>query len=402
MCEREATIIEEPHEACRDSPTEPATYRHQPLSRSLDEIRLLKLRKERHGPVHCEVKVFPLEQAPEYIALSYRWGPPSPSHDIFIGDQRLKIRDILNSCLLELREDVDTWLWIDQICIAQADTTERNHQVGMMSRIYSNATSVIIWLSDVPLAPPGEVDHYNDKDLDGLSAGTLFGNVYFTRLWIVQEILLAKSIKLRLNGKRSVGWRELFMLYHDANRTVELPEPSRIGFVGFARYARERHGERHGLMPQLEWPRCISSWSANMCEDPRDKAYAMMGMLTEEDRLTVDYNKSVVEVFLEVVNKCIHSRRPKYGRLPGMFILTLGSQMGIEPSLVRDLKHLIHEYLGESVHGAASPVRFQKSDHEEERDYWWYECNGERFCRPRPPSASSALLPKVIDREPSC
>ena len=388
MCEREATIIGEPHEACLGPPTEPATYKHQPLMRSLNEIRLLKLRKEKHGPVHCDVEVFPLEKAPKYIALSYRWGPPLPLHNIFIGVETLQIRDILNSCLLELREDVDTWLWIDQICIAQSDTAERNHQVGMMSRIYSTSASLIAWLGDVPLARPGKIDRFNDRRLDPASIVVLLGNNYFTRLWIVQEMLLSKNVILCLNGKRCVGWSRLYAV---CNESYKQQTWSVFGSVSITASGLIEHARDPGdLLPQLTWMECIRKFSANTCEDARDKVYGMMGIVREEDRFTVDYNKSVLEVFLDVVNmiknvplktlkECLH---------------ILGVRMGIDWSLIQDLGHLAQERLEKSLREAVSPIRFKKADNEEERDHWWYECNGKESCYPRPPSASPAAPSK--------
>jgi len=392
MCEREATITGEPHEACLEPPTEPATYKHQPLSRSLNEIRLLKLRKEEHGPVHCGLEVFPLEQAPKYIALSYRWGPPSPLHDIFIGDRTLKIRDILNSCLLELREDVDTWLWIDQICIAQADTAERNHQVEMMSRIYSASASVIAWLGDVPLARPGKIDRFNDRRLDPASIVVLLGNNYFTRLWIIQEILLSKGVKLRLNGRRCVNWRRIYAVCIESNKeqTWSASGPLSIAASGLIKHAREPWD----LLPQLTWTECIKKFSANTCEDARDKVYGMMGIVREKDRFTVDYNKSVLEVFLDVVNM-IKNVQPKTLK---ECLYLLGTRMGIDWSLIEDLEHLAHERLEKSLRKAVSPIRFKKAHHEEERDYWWYECNGKKSCYPHPPSASPAVPSKHTNR----
>jgi hypothetical protein len=38
------------------------------------------------------------------------------------------------------------YLWIDQLCIDQTNTSERNHQVQMMSNIYRRAYHVIVWL----------------------------------------------------------------------------------------------------------------------------------------------------------------------------------------------------------------------------------------------------------------
>ncbi|KAH7361167.1 hypothetical protein BKA66DRAFT_396649, partial [Pyrenochaeta sp. MPI-SDFR-AT-0127] len=38
-----------------------------------------------------------------------------------------------------------TLLWVDAICIDQNDLIERNHQVGLIGQIYSNATLVLTW-----------------------------------------------------------------------------------------------------------------------------------------------------------------------------------------------------------------------------------------------------------------
>ncbi len=47
----------------------------------------------------------------------------------------------LNPSLLE-----PAWLWIDAICINQADTIEKGIQVYQMDQIYINATIVTVWL----------------------------------------------------------------------------------------------------------------------------------------------------------------------------------------------------------------------------------------------------------------
>jgi len=343
MCEREATSVGEPHEACLEPPTEPATYKHQPLSRSLDEIRLLKLRKEKNGPVHCDVEVFSLEQAPEYIALSYRWGPPSPSHDIFIADQRLEIRDILYACLLELREDVDTWLWIDQICIAQADTAERNHQVGMMSRIYSDATSVIVWLGDIPIASPEEVDRFNDKDLRSEDVVSLLENIYFTRLWIVQEILVARRIKIRINGNRCVTWNCLHLKGLPASPIWDLYVEPAAKYLLKISHGYHRSGQDQS-MPLMD---CIQKFRDSKCQDPRDKVYGFMGVVRVEDRIAVDYNKTVLGVFLDFINVVVNELTVSSSSttLVCGYIYGLGLQMGIEEFLLKRLNPLLEDRL---------------------------------------------------------
>jgi hypothetical protein len=394
--EEEATIPSNPNadklsrgllNAHLDSPAEPATYKHQPLDKSVDEIRLLKLHKDKEGPVHCEVKVFPLDSAPEYIALSYRWGPPLPLHNLFIGDKALKIRDILNSCLLELREDVDTWLWIDQICIAQTDTTERNHQVGMMSRIYSNGTSVIIWLGDIALAAPGEIDRFNDQDLDRESVLVLLENTYFTRLWIVQEIILARRVKIRINGGRCVAWSKLQAAY------LSLGEfRFRSNFPAqYLCHISNRDSEQDRYRPLCL---CIPYFLKSDCEDPRDRVYSLMGVVKEKDRITVDYNKTVLEVYLDVLNVLINDPTLVYnsegfsisysrGLAP---LYQLGVEMGLGEPEMEGMLLLLHDRFGRIGQQTVSTVGFEKADCVQEHDHWWCVYNGERVLYPCPPT----------------
>jgi hypothetical protein len=342
-------LSREPLNAHVDSPAEPATYKHKPLDNSVDEIRLLKLHKEKEGPVHCEVKVFPLDSAPEYIALSYRWGPPLPLHNLFIGDKALKIRDILNSCLLELRGDVDTWLWIDQICIAQTDTMERNHQVGMMARIYSNATSVIIWLGDIPIAAPGEIDRFNDQDLDSESVLALLENTYFTRLWIVQEILLARRVEIRINGGRCVTWSKLQAVNKYSGELRFQGNYAALFLCDFANPDSKR--DRYFPLRM-----CIASFYRSGCEDPRDKVYSLMGVVEVKDRITVDYEKTVLEVYLDVFNVLVNqSTGSSIDESLATSLCCLGSEMGLGETLMKGI--FVHEH-----------------------DHWWCEyISGQRF-----------------------
>jgi hypothetical protein len=125
----------------------------------------------------------------------------------------------------------DGWLWIYQLSVDQKITPERNHQVSMMNQIYSAATKVIIWLGskgELSLAFKLLNCVYNpDADMKGVfvkkyqseklrsqlnpsvrltnkltksvlaSIGELLHSRYWTRLWIIQEIFLAKKLKIQ-------------------------------------------------------------------------------------------------------------------------------------------------------------------------------------------------------------
>ena len=43
---------------------------------------------------------------------------------------------------------VERLIWVDAVCINQADINERGHQVQIMAKIYSKAYRVIIWLGE--------------------------------------------------------------------------------------------------------------------------------------------------------------------------------------------------------------------------------------------------------------
>jgi hypothetical protein len=366
------------------SPEEPKIYKHQRLDTSTDEIRLLKLSRETNGPVHCEVKVFPLECAPEYIALSYRWGPPSPLHDLYIEGKTLKIRDILNSCLLELREDLEAYLWIDQICIAQEDTLERNHQVSMMSRIYSNSKSVIIWMGDIPLAAPGEHDSYNDSDLDLASAGVLLDNTYFTRLWIVQEVLLANSIDIRINGHRCVTWGRLQSLSESlADSAYMSDRETPLRLLVFT----HREQEVVDMREQMSLRGYVWCYSRGKCENPRDKVYGLLGMVREEDRVVVDYEKSVLEVYLDFVKVSINTPLPSFfqdGQKPADYV-ELGRLMGFEDNTSQGLMRLMTHLFNVHNNDMVTAMGLEKAGQAHEQHHWWYESNGDRhyfLCRP--------------------
>jgi hypothetical protein len=162
------------------------TYRSMPLDKSRTEIRLLRLLHARDpsAPLACRIFVSALgPSGPRhpYKALSYVWGDPAKIHTISVlvepradGDiddadadgkpdhasaveysdgesvaasLLLGIIENLHAALVALRDaDEDVTLWIDQICINQEDNAEKESQVGLMGRVYSSASQVIVWL----------------------------------------------------------------------------------------------------------------------------------------------------------------------------------------------------------------------------------------------------------------
>ena len=200
-----------------------------------EEVRLLCLHprsREFHNSIECTIKHVKLSDKPDYEALSYMWGPKENSKTIELGGNTYNVRENLWSALYHLRlDDEDRILWIDAICINQDDVEERNYQVSQMGRIYSNASRVVVWLgaSDPKcslaisvLSKTGEDSDWasfsnssilcppaTEKGITKLEAiKSLCYREYWTRLWIIQEILLATEI-LICCGDETVSWSAL-------------------------------------------------------------------------------------------------------------------------------------------------------------------------------------------------
>src|SRR5690242_14544378 len=121
------------------SDSDPASadlYTDLPLDPARQQVRLLRVIKNSSKPIECTLEVFDLDRALQYTALSYRWGSANTDYTISVNGQSLRASENLFYFLETYRRDEkDQYLWIDQICIAQTNVKERNHQVGLMRRI---------------------------------------------------------------------------------------------------------------------------------------------------------------------------------------------------------------------------------------------------------------------------
>ena len=123
---------------------------YTPLSKTDQSIRLLHLLPSPHksSPLRAQLTHVSLQSnPPAYDALSYVWGPPDFSETITVDGRDCGITTSLDSALRRLRDRFTTRvLWVDQICINQDDLVERSSQVLLMGKLYSTADNVVAWL----------------------------------------------------------------------------------------------------------------------------------------------------------------------------------------------------------------------------------------------------------------
>ena len=193
-----------------------------PIYESLDndkrQARFMRMLHNGKKHIQCELATFPVDDPPEYVALSYCWTKAPPTCQIELNREAFYVRPNLYAYLELMREEEQTWwIFIDALCINQEDLHERNTQVHLMGDIYGNAVETIAWQG-----AEGNLDDETARRLSRICDGTtnvseLFDSPdecsrrvtrkafmdaflnrrYWSRVWIVQELVVARLVILR-------------------------------------------------------------------------------------------------------------------------------------------------------------------------------------------------------------
>ena len=237
---------------------------YEPLNLEVREVRLLNIlpSTDRNEDIRGYLTHHDLDAdinnisggAMCFDALSYVWGDVEPMGNAYITDQEIQVRPNLVAALKHLRSSENVCqLWVDALCIDQGNTEERNHQVGLMNAIYSKSRRVISWLGEQSetshlamtyLNRVNEIFQFQNppkeatlsrwaRNLESEGYWTalyhLFHHPYWTRLWIVQEVLLNESPHSVIRyGDDSVRWLTLELgLKTFQEWSPVLPEPGK-------------------------------------------------------------------------------------------------------------------------------------------------------------------------------
>ncbi|KAK5125143.1 hypothetical protein LTR85_000819 [Meristemomyces frigidus] len=307
--------------------------RTQPQSKPW--IRLLTLRAGApDAPINCALSVVTLDSKPTYDALSYCWGSAKRSVIITVnGKQGFKITENLWAALRRLRNyDGARRIWADAICIDQSNPAERTTHVQNMDGIYSKAKEVCIYIGEcdavtfvkkarAPAAGSGSVltwEHQQQKQRIHLSSrrirvagprnhaaevGELIlnqlvsgksqkerkRNLWWERIWTVQELLLAKSPKVYC-GPYTFDWRDVGEFWGRSDACQGLRGEAAADFESMNRLRSEAgHGDMHRL---------LSETLEKGCSEPKDRVYALLGLRSAKDNMAFspDYTISLSQV----------------------------------------------------------------------------------------------------------
>ena len=310
-------------------------------------IRLIRL--QRAGPrrgIDFELKTFAVQDCPDYYALSYAWSAVVADCAILCSGQRLCISSDLLRGLNELEclpQFANEWLWVDQICIDQANMKEKSHQVKLMSKIYSHAMSTVVWLgpSDEPHADgfklvellqnakekrngrmvPVTNERVPRYERNLIELGlppledpaweqlvSMLNRKWFSRLWIMQEIFLSKKDPTVVSG---LSFGTLYSLVRTGcfvGRS-EFPERTTPFLKSIAReFSLSSMIQLHSGANYCDFATAVALSCEQEVKDPKDRIYALYGLTQDPrhqdywpDALVPNYEKSTMQIYREVV-----------------------------------------------------------------------------------------------------
>ncbi|KAI1357290.1 heterokaryon incompatibility protein-domain-containing protein [Xylaria arbuscula] len=332
------------------SHSESFTYGTSPLGPN--EIRILILLPEAYAgsstDVHCQLLRLDLDATKRcgldrhpFVALSYCWGPIEPKKTIFLNGKEKIVTPNLYDALIHIRDILSpVSLWVDAICINQGDLEERQCEVQKMGNIYRDATAVLLWLgiaeghdpfkkefgsvaetlskvaeSQKELQTHSLLEKENENawtvmiygsggkrsregDAMKIALWALFSLPVWRRVWIMQELILAKETYL-LWGRTLIDFQILDQLLKVQSEFI----PNHPYFDDTQASMRRYTMARQVIMLRSQKPTLLTALLAvryRLTTVEHDYVYGLMGFADLGESLILPrYEKPVRDVYLE-------------------------------------------------------------------------------------------------------
>jgi hypothetical protein len=312
-----------------------------------NEIRLLDIRPGKFdAPIQCDMRHASLISNLDFTALSYTWGDPKVRKPIKINGQSLDVTLNLYHALHHMRSlhEVRTF-WIDAVCINQDDLDERAAQVLRMCDIYTIAKNVEVWLgleedrfdaeamqlvTDLGAAvadaegflAKGKNNRQREQFFHSFAESTperlralgrLFKRPWWTRIWIVQELSLAKQNNAIVRcGTHVTPWTNFLVtayaideFWHMVSRMIweEYPDEKVESHQHGIRLAQCRKVD--AALPDFTLLELLNQHRDCAATDPRDKVYGLLGLSGDVAKIGLEpsYTSSAQEIFIDLFQK---------------------------------------------------------------------------------------------------
>ncbi|KXS94218.1 hypothetical protein AC578_10706 [Pseudocercospora eumusae] len=330
---------------------------YEPLDQKANQIRVLIIQPgQLRDRLDCQLRIESLthELTFEYETISYcwlEWNKTFEEAEMMLNGQPFRAPQTSIAAVRRIRlVNECRKIWIDAICINQQDIAERNSQMTLMGAIYRKASSNLVFLGDDEQCVAEEtVKSLQTKvrDLDeaekrlstserkvwatGTAPDCWFSNGlvtveamedlrhlyslrWFTRLWVLQEAVLARS-NICYWGSTSFPLSDVLrvsLMFQDvmsnSDRDIDLSMIQQATYRAIddlrqAMRLRMPGRPRDGLA--INWSMIYHLGNKRFTTDIRDQVYALVSLFQEchlegaplPSLIAPDYKKSVHEVF---------------------------------------------------------------------------------------------------------
>ncbi|KAH8726013.1 heterokaryon incompatibility protein-domain-containing protein, partial [Phaeosphaeriaceae sp. PMI808] len=309
---------------------EPALYLHAPLVLAF-----------KHGHLSDVIA--------QYEAISYTWGAPKLIYPVFVNDgTHVMVTENLDQALRFLKKPTaERILWADAICIDQSSNEDKSNQIPLMTKIFRNASRVLAWVGGGTEEEQGmhildsltrkwgsrvEIkkrsvarDDFKSVDLEPMDDGdrlhirAFLSLTWFTRLWIVQEVVFNVDIVF-LCGNTVITWIRLAIalevLQSTSAETVAFVDDGKIQALHSIAKLWKHHCLIDDAQPQEGLAQTethilsvIETFRNYACTDARDRIFAVYSMTddiqpTQFEKpgkqciwMDVDYSLDILQTF---------------------------------------------------------------------------------------------------------
>jgi hypothetical protein len=306
-------------------------------------IRILELCPSlvHNSPIRCRLKSVRLgENTPPFEAISYAWGDQTERRQIWVesAEDGGAIVRITTNCWNALRSlrlaTTERTLWIDAVCIDQANDGERTAQVQIMGLIYTAAEQVVVYLGEetsfsrrvfreLKLAEahhrfdgsgsdPGDIyDRPRPSPAMCAALDDFLTFPWFYRVWVLQEVFNAQDVTVRCGHQEAslATLRDLVFGYCGTKVTQRLVPLT-------LQVARFVHVPKANAVEWL-WEMLFRSRSS-LATDPRDKIFALFPMMRHKVsglEALVNYNDATEKVFTALSIQFLNESQLQLGLL---------------------------------------------------------------------------------------
>ncbi|KAF2182882.1 HET-domain-containing protein, partial [Zopfia rhizophila CBS 207.26] len=318
-------------------------YSHSKLS-GLHSIRLLRLmpHEAKAAPIQCQLFNYSLRgkyEQPDlddhtgthlYEALSYVWGDSDKLQSISIDNHDFPVTVNLYAALSHLRDcTIERIIWVDAVCINQADWEERGRQVQLMAEIYSKANRVVVWLGiaaddsdgaleEIRVAAGNESTNPSGEKKNQQAILALLQRPWFRRIWVLQEVAAARHILIMCGSKDidgyafCLGLRPLRLSYATCPGLQSLIRS--VTYLIRGSIFRPKHARSSSDKVSLDIrPLCelIDMYHTHEATERCDKVYALLGMSSDNPSaagLSPDYRIPWGRLFKHLIEYLLYGQ----------------------------------------------------------------------------------------------